>query len=642
MVVVRSSRGTHTMDDLTDILDVLITEDDTEVEIAQKYAEYHGELRPATAEEMDKYERLFLTDREGKKFGAGGRHKQLVNFGIKLWRVGNTDAVIKQKLGYFDDNYNDPPKKNPGEINEIVKWLHENIPQGLPVVKHRTPESLENTLTDVGNARRMLNAHGKDVLYDAISKMWMIWNQSEGKWEIDEKEKIKEMVKDVILKIKIEAEDLYAQSEQILSEEPKNENEAKSREKAAKDLKKRADGLYKWWMSCQFSIRMEGCLKVLRTYNGISVSPNDFNKNKYFFNCKNGTLDLTTMTLRPHNRDDRITMSSGVVYNKDAKCPEFDAFMERIFKNHEEKEQLKTFTQRAYGSCLSGDTSLQKIFMPTGPGGNGKTVEAKIMLSVAGDYGKTIAASSLTTKMEGRVRDDLAYLVGVRMAIATEVAPDSVLNEEIVKQLAGGDEIVCRHLYGKPFPLKPELKLFWSFNTPPSTNDMSKGLWDRIRMIPHEESIRGTSEDIEMGTLLQKYEKEKSGILNWLIEGYIQLKARGLPECNAVKLRTQEYKEDSDKLQGFFEDEIDETWPLAKTTVASVWNAYLWYCREKHERYPMSHRTFGIKVKDRIGAKNCARDESARYYLGIRPKRSLPDFNDFFNNDRNDRRMTDK
>ena len=51
------------------------------------------------------------------------------------------------------------------------------------------------------------------------------------------------------------------------------------------------------------------------------ISMQAFDRNKYFFNCKNGTLDMRTLEFREHRPEDYLTMESGITYDPDADCP---------------------------------------------------------------------------------------------------------------------------------------------------------------------------------------------------------------------------------------------------------------------------------------------------------------------------------
>ena len=60
------------------------------------------------------------------------------------------------------------------------------------------------------------------------------------------------------------------------------------------------------------------------------ISIQAFDRNKYLFNCKNGTLDLKTMEFREHRPEDYLTMESGIVYDPDADCPRWHTFIQEV------------------------------------------------------------------------------------------------------------------------------------------------------------------------------------------------------------------------------------------------------------------------------------------------------------------------
>ncbi len=83
----------------------------------------------------------------------------------------------------------------------------------------------------------------------------------------------------------------------------------------------------------------------------LPVQPDKFDKNRFLLNCKNGTIDLSTGELLPHARDNFITKVAPVYYDKDATCPQWEKFLNRIMNNNQD---LIKFLQRAIGILLPG------------------------------------------------------------------------------------------------------------------------------------------------------------------------------------------------------------------------------------------------------------------------------------------------
>lgn len=91
----------------------------------------------------------------------------------------------------------------------------------------------------------------------------------------------------------------------------------------------------------------------------ITVQMDAFDRDKYLFNCHNGTINLRTGEFRPHTPDDRLTKLTEVDYDPDATCPRWLTFMDEVFEG--DKERTK-YLQKAVGYAMSGDTRLECMF----------------------------------------------------------------------------------------------------------------------------------------------------------------------------------------------------------------------------------------------------------------------------------------
>ena len=86
------------------------------------------------------------------------------------------------------------------------------------------------------------------------------------------------------------------------------------------------------------------------------ISMQAFDRNKYFFNCKNGTLDMRTLEFREHRPEDYLTMESGITYDPEADCPRWHSFIKEVMCGDAD---LADFLQRSLGYALTGDTSQE-------------------------------------------------------------------------------------------------------------------------------------------------------------------------------------------------------------------------------------------------------------------------------------------
>ena len=91
----------------------------------------------------------------------------------------------------------------------------------------------------------------------------------------------------------------------------------------------------------------------------ISVKMNAFDRDKYTFNCHNGTINLKTGEFRPHSPADRLTKMTEVDYDPEATCPRWLTFMDEVFEGDAERIR---YLQKAVGYAMSGDTRLECMF----------------------------------------------------------------------------------------------------------------------------------------------------------------------------------------------------------------------------------------------------------------------------------------
>lgn len=78
----------------------------------------------------------------------------------------------------------------------------------------------------------------------------------------------------------------------------------------------------------------------------ICVRMDAFDRDKYLFNCHNGTIDLRTGEFRPHTPSDRLTKLTEVDYDPDATCPRWISFMDEVFEG--DQDRIK-YLQKAVG-----------------------------------------------------------------------------------------------------------------------------------------------------------------------------------------------------------------------------------------------------------------------------------------------------
>lgn len=247
------------------------------------------------------------------------------------------------------------------------------------------------------------------------------------------------------------------------------------------------------------------------------------------------------------DRPQFITKMMPVKYDSDARCPKFEAFLERV----QPDPDMRACLQRWFGLSMTGEP-IQKFLYMYGMGANGKSLLAGLMRRMMGDYATMVRIESLTGKNRKSGSDatpDLMRLIGARAAITNEPEEGERLQEQKVKEMTGGDEMLVRNLHSDFVAFTPYFKLTFTGNHKLEIRGTDDGIWRRPLLFPFDVQIPEHERDEKLGDKL--FDEERSGILNWMIAGLLDYLEAGLQEPDQVLQATEEYRKDSDPIGDF-------------------------------------------------------------------------------------------
>lgn len=284
-----------------------------------------------------------------------------------------------------------------------------------------------------------------------------------------------------------------------------------------------------------------------------------FDRNTDLFNCQNGTLNLTTGEFRPHDPADFLTMMSGITYDPNATCPRWEQFISEVMCNDAD---LALYLQKALGYALTGDTSLECLFILYGATSrNGKGTTMETFLKIMGDYGKTSNPEMLSTKFGNTnasgPSEEIARLAGVRFVNISEPEKKITFNAALVKRMTGNDTLNARFLHENSFDFRPNFKIFINTNYKPSVSDMTLFYSNRLKLIPFKRHFEEHEQDKGLKAFFAAPESQ-SAIFNWCYEGYKLFRKQGLDDPTAVSDATREYQEESDRIGQFVDAWLEE------------------------------------------------------------------------------------
>jgi len=453
------------------------------------------------------------------------------------------------------------------------------------------PEQRAIFRTDLGNSFRFVEQHEGKVRHCAAIG-WLHWDGK--RWKRDSRKKVIGLMKQTAISIMDEANTLALDGE---GEE--------------------AQKMFKWAMISQSATRIEAALRLAESDLAVSVDADDLDHDPMLLNLLNGTLDLRTMELRPHNKADNITKLCPISYVVETKHPQFDRFINRILPDAE----IRGFVQRWFGYCLTGDNAEQAVFIAYGEGANGKSQLLELFRKLLGtDYAARGTFDTFKLSSHGETRNDLARLRGIRLVTISESGEGVILDEAMIKDLTGGEAISARFLYKEFFDFVPEFKLTFATNYKPDIHGQDYAIWRRVCLVPFAVTI--PEEEREDNIHERLLREEASGILNWALEGLRDRQRIGLAPPKAILAATQEYRDEQDLIGHFLADrcEIDPdlSKPRHSVTAAELYRRYNEWAKDAGYR-PVSQKRLGQNLARRR-FKSARDSRGVRIWQGIRLK----------------------
>jgi len=429
------------------------------------------------------------------------------------------------------------------------------------------------TFSDLGNARRLVARHGKDLHYCHLSKKWYVWDGR--RWRRDDSGEVERRAKDTVGGIYQEAG-------------------------RSADLEERK-AFAKFALKTEESKNLIAMVRQAQSEPGMPVAPKDLDANPWLLNCANGTVDLTTGELKPHRREDLLTIITEVEYDPEANCNLWERFLYEIMDVNNQPQaadRMVSFLQRALGYSLSGSIQEDCFFILWGNGANGKSTLVNTISTILARYATNTPVETLLNRDRGgEIPADIARLDGPRFVTADEVDKGRRLAESLVKALTGRGTITARFLYGEHFEFTPQFKLWLSTNTKPIIRGTDTGIWRRIMFCRFPVEIPREQWDLELEAKLQA---DGAGILAWLVRGCLQWQREGLAPPPEVLAATAQYRAEMDVLGEFIEDRCVVA-PGYVATAKELYESYDDWAEDGGipEKQRLKQRTFGACLTER-------------------------------------------
>lgn len=430
-----------------------------------------------------------------------------------------------------------------------------------------------HSLTDDGNALRLVDQHTANLRYVPQADNWLIWDGHRWRW--DEARQVQEFAREVIRRI-----------------EPRDEDGRKHRTRSLG------------------AARILAMMLLARSDPRIVVHAKDLDGKRLHLNTPGGIVDLLTGQIHPPDPAALHTRSTLVEPDADMPTPKWDAFLAETFCGDRE---LVGYVQRVSGYSASGDVRFHILPFLYGSGQNGKSVLLEVLRALLGDYAASTPAKFLMAQKFATHDTEIARLQGLRLVTASEVNQNNQFDEAKVKELTGGDALTARFMRQDYFTFEPTHHLWLAGNYKPAVKSGGDSFWRRLRLVPFLNKVPDEKKVANLAQVL--VEEEGPGILAWIVAGAVAVFAHGMREPESVMDETKAYAAEEDHIGRFLEDcchlgggeHVKLETPLLRA-------AYDKWCHAEGET-PLTGSPFGRELK-KYGIE-CKPSNGKRFYLGV-------------------------
>jgi putative DNA primase/helicase len=461
-------------------------------------------------------------------------------------------------------------------------------PSGAPAEEPAAASRPKLTdFTEKGVGRFMGQVYGGKFRNVHEEKGWRVYR--DGRWIQDKKAAVGQAAARVSDYVDDFTDRILAQAEKALAD---GAADGKDQVRKAEKLKTKAN-----------SLASDRGLKAIVSQFGqhadVAVSMDEFDTNRDLLALNNGTFDMATMELRPHNPNDMLTKRVAVTHDSQASAQRWNKFLAEVLPD----PQIRAYIQRAVGMTMLAQMKEAAFFILHGDTGCGKSVFLEVIRAACGEYAATAPATTFQASRHGdggNANNDLHSLRGVRFTSISETAEGTVLNETLVKSVTGGDQVKSRALYQDFVDWKPQFTVWMATNYLPNITSADNAMWRRVKPIEFPVSFYADGREPELGLASWIIDNELAGVFNWIMEGAQEYLRIGLAEPDATTEAIHAYRADVDPVQTFLTEAADEGRIELAEEVSiksgELYAVYKAWCADNGVSRPLGDRKFGHRL----------------------------------------------
>ncbi len=281
----------------------------------------------------------------------------------------------------------------------------------------------------------------------------------------------------------------------------------------------------------------------------------DFDIYDNFINVNNGIIDysdINNLKTIKHSRLFRMCYQSPVKYDKKAKCPKIEKFLNEILE-----EKYFDLIYEFLGDSLTGKIKYQKALLFTGEGANGKSTLIELFRKLVGF--ENCSGTSLQKLLEDKF--GVCNLEGKLLNLSPDIPKKALVHTEIFKQVVGDHTLTGEKKFRNEYEFYNHSKHIFSCNAVPRSYDTTHAFYRRWIIIPFLR-IFAEEEQEDQDKLIKKLstQSELSGLLNKVLKGLENLINRGFYKKEYYSDTESQWELFSKPLLPFIEDYLKITY----------------------------------------------------------------------------------
>lgn len=263
--------------------------------------------------------------------------------------------------------------------------------------------------------------------------------------------------------------------------------------------------------------RVKAAVQAVKSVPSIRISSEVLDRDPYALNVLNGTVDLRTGNLHPHDPNEMFTRLVPHDYQPYAYAPNWQALVNRATQV-DPTGQTADFLSMALGYMLVGGNPEHRMFFLIGPGGTGKSQIVEVPTLVLGtDYAWASKPSLITSGRTGVHTEEVAVLEHKRFISISETDGSMRLDEAMFKAVTGASQMAMRALYGKQRLASLDATIIVGTNEAPMISKFDDAIKRRLVIIPSGPSLTTDEKDTNLREKIVNTEAE--GVLAALVHG---------------------------------------------------------------------------------------------------------------------------